>query len=275
MTGFPEYIRRDVKSSISSAMMRKMEGFNPETKYMPFHTRLLGADRMHLYSFIQSLNTNFGSAIFEPVAATIATNRFSVVDTQYELDDEINVGARSEIDSIVGDLTAALYDPDALAERRRVKEAMLTTSDSASARDVKVDLRLVGHDGMVHLIDLKTVKPNRGGIVGYKRQILNWFAKESRRFPEAEIRTAIALPYNPYHPEPYRRWTFRGMMDLSHDVYVAEDFWNFLAGDDIYDDLLDCFQEVGMELRDEIDDYFRRYGNEGARITLDQSMTSL
>ena len=214
---------------------------------------------MHLYSFIQSLNTNFGSAVFEPVAATIATNRFDKVETQYELDDEINVGARSEIDSIIGDLTAALYDPDALTERRRVNEAMLMTSETASARDVKVDLRLVGHDQTIHLIDLKTVKPNRGGIVGYKRQILNWFAKESRRFPETEVKTAIALPYNPYHPEPYRRWTLKGMMDLSHDVYVAEDFWNFMAGEDVFDDLLDTFEEVGIELREEIDEYFARY----------------
>ena len=265
MARFPDGIRRDVKSSISSAMLRKMEGFNPETKYMPFHTRLLGADRMHLFSFIHSLNTNFGSAIFEPVAATIATTRFVEVQAQYKLNDEINVGARSEIDSIIGDLTAALYDPDTLAEQHRVNNAMLTTSDTATAKDVKVDLRLVNPDQTIHLIDLKTVKPNRSGIVGYKRQILNWFAKEKRRFPEMEVKSAIALPYNPYHPEPYRRWTFRGMMDLEHDVYVAEEFWNFLAGDDVYDDLLDCFKEVGIELSEEVDDYFARYGNETGR----------
>lgn len=35
---------------------------------MPFHTRLLGKDRMALFSFIHSLNTNFGTSIFEPVA---------------------------------------------------------------------------------------------------------------------------------------------------------------------------------------------------------------
>lgn len=260
MPGFSADTRQGVKSEISSALRRKMATYNPETTYMPFHTRLLGRDRMHLYSFVQSLNTNFGSAIFEPVAATIAATQFIEVQTQYQLDDEINVGARSEIDSIVGDLTAALYDPDSLAEQVRVSNAMLATSDTAIAKDVKVDLRLVNPDQTIHLIDLKTVKPNRSGIVGYKRQILNWFAKEKTRFPEREVRSAIALPYNPYHPEPYRRWTFRGMMDLQHDVYIAEEFWNFLAGDDVYDDLLDCFEEVGIELRDEIDHYFARYG---------------
>ena len=261
MARFPYHVRQSVKSSIVSAMRRKMVGFNPETKYMPFHTRLLGADRMHLFSFIHSLNTNFGSAVFEPVAATIAANRFDEVDTQYKVTNEINSGAQREIDKIVGDLTAGAYDPDAPAERRRVSDSMLATSDLATAKDVKADLRLVCGDRTIHLIDLKTVKPNRGGIVGYKRQILNWYAKEATRFPTMEIRTAIALPYNPYHPEPYRRWTFKGMMDLQHEVYVADEFWNFLAGENVYDDLLDCFEEVGIELREEINGYFARYGN--------------
>ncbi len=32
---------------------------------MPFHYRLLGKDRMALYSFIHSLNTAFGNSIFD------------------------------------------------------------------------------------------------------------------------------------------------------------------------------------------------------------------
>ena len=262
MACFASHIRGAVKEAIRSAMLRKMESYNPETKYMPFHTRLLGSDRMQLFSFIHSLNTNFGSAIFEPVAVAIARNRFDEVETQYKLDDEINAGAQSEIGTIVGELTAANMEPNSNLETARVQRAMRTTTDLASVRDVKCDIRLVESGTTVYLIDLKTVKPNRSSIVEYKRQILSWFAKESRRRPGLTVKTAIALPYNPYHPEPYRRWTLRGMFDLEHDVYVAENFWNFLAGDDVHDDLLDCFEEVGRELRYEIDDYFRRYAND-------------
>ncbi len=261
MARFAGRTRTAVKEVIRSAMLRKMETYNPETRYMPFHTRLLGRDRMHLFSFIHSLNTNFGSAIFEPVAAAIAQSRFDEVETQYELDDEINAGAQSEITAIVGEFTAANVDPNSKLERGRVQQAMRTTTDSASVKDVKCDIRLVDSGSTIYLIDLKTVKPNRSSIVEYKRQILSWFAKETRRCPGLTVRTAIALPYNPYHPAPYRRWTLKGMFDLERDVYVAEDFWNFLAGDDVHDDLLDCFEEAGIELRDEVDDYFGRYAN--------------
>lgn len=261
MARFAVQTRSAVKEAIRSAMLRKMESYNPETKYMPFHTRLLGTDRMHLFSFIHSLNTNFGSAVFEPVAETIARDRFIDVATQYELPSEINTNAQAEIGAIVGELTAGEGDPDAISERDRVISAIRTTSERVSAKDVKADLRLIASDSVTYLIDLKTVKPNRSSIVEYKRQILSWFAKESSRYPSIEVRTAIALPYNPYHPEPYRRWTLRGMLDLENDVYVAEDFWNFLAGDDIHDDLLDCFEEVGLELRGSIDGYFERYAS--------------
>jgi hypothetical protein len=32
-------------------------------------------------------------------------------------------------------------------------------------------------------------------------------------------------------------------------------FWDFLGGEGAYKELLDCFERVGIELRDEIDEY--------------------
>lgn len=40
---------------------------------------------------------------------------------------------------------------------------------------------------------------------------------------------------------------------------VAERFWDFLGGEGAYDDLLDCFERVGIEMREEIDEYFSRF----------------
>lgn len=254
-------VRTKVKETITGALRRKMADYNPETEYKPFHTRLLGRDRMHLFSFIQSLNTSFGTTIYEQVAAAIGQSRFTSIELQYRLPNEINARARSEISSIVGDLSAAVSTPDVASERQRIRKVMGESSEMVNEGNVKVDLRLADEDDVVYLIDLKTVKPNKPSIETYKRQMLNWFAKGLEEYPEADVRTAIALPYNPYYPEPYRRWTFTGMLDLENEVYVAEEFWNFLAGDDIHEDLLDCFEEVGIELCEEIDNYFDRYAS--------------
>ena len=73
------------------------------------------------------------------------------------------------------------------------------------------------------------------------------------------MQTIIAIPYNPYDPKPYSRWTMRGMIDLDNELKVAEEFWDFLGGKGAFVDLLNIFEQVGLELRPEIDDYFSRY----------------
>ena len=77
--------------------------------------------------------------------------------------------------------------------------------------------------------------------------------------PQTNIQTLIAIPYNPYDPEPYNRWTMRGMLDLNNELKVGEEFWDFLGGQGTYQPLLDIFEKIGVELRPEIDDYFAKY----------------
>lgn len=77
--------------------------------------------------------------------------------------------------------------------------------------------------------------------------------------PDAKAYTLISIPYNPYEPKPYVRWTMKGMLDLKEEVRVADEFWDFLGGRGAYSDLLDCFEQAGIELRPEIDKYFARF----------------
>jgi len=76
-----------------------------------------------------------------------------------------------------------------------------------------------------------------------------------------KIKTILAIPYNPYEPEPYERWTLQGLFDLEHEVMVGEEFWDFLGGKGTYEDLLNVFEEAGLELYDEIDEKMRSIKN--------------
>ncbi|MGQ9665200.1 MAG: TdeIII family type II restriction endonuclease [bacterium] len=40
------------------------------------------------------------------------------------------------------------------------------------------------------------------------------------------------------------------------EILVGEEFWNFVASGNIYEELLNVFQKVGEELREEIDKKF-------------------
>ena len=51
------------------------------------------------------------------------------------------------------------------------------------------------------------------------------------------------------------------MLDLDHELKVADEFWDFIGGAGAYQDLLDIFEKIGIELRPEIDEYFAKYSH--------------
>ena len=65
-------------------------------------------------------------------------------------------------------------------------------------------------EGAYFLFDIKTAKPNAGGFQEFKRTLLEWVAVVLANKPNAKVNTFIAIPYNPYEPEPYSRWTNEG-----------------------------------------------------------------
>ncbi|BCZ18020.1 Type II restriction endonuclease TdeIII [Helicobacter sp. NHP19-003] len=228
---------------------------------MPFHTRLLGKDRMALYSFIHSLSTNFGSSIFEPVAKELGCLKFDRAELQTKSGDRITPEAQQVIQDIMNCLETATNKPNKACEIAKILKAMRGAigANTIAIKPTKVDLRLA-KNGSVYLIDLKTAKPNMGEFKGFKRTLLTWVAAFAYDHPNiTDIHTLIAIPYNPYAPKPYERWTLAGMLDLKHELMVGKDFWDFVGGEGSYTMLLECFEEVGLQMRDEIDAYFKKF----------------
>lgn len=249
--------KEQVTKTIKECLLKKFQDYEPETDNMPFHYRLLGKDRMALFSFIQSLNTTFGISIYEPVAKELAKRNFKEVYNQYELGKIITKDAQNEIQKIMNDLSVG-GDVDKKKETEKIRR-VAQKGTKHTLKSVKVDLFLVSHSNEVFMFDLKTVKPNKGDFISYKRNMLEWLAVYFYQHPRAKVNTLISIPYNPYEPEPYKRWTMKGMLDLTKEVMVADEFWDFLGGKGAYDDLLDCFEQAGIELRTEIDAHFTKF----------------
>jgi len=257
--------RKQVSELLTEQIERKLSEYSPETNNMPFHTRLLGKDRMALFSFIQSVNTTLGTSVFEQVAAIIAAPHFKQSVNQYkDFNDTISVNAQRTIQGIVDDLKSMSKKPDKPIETATI----LKVAQSGTLKKVKrprIDLFLETSKGVEYYFDLKTAKPNIGEIVGFKRTLLEWVAIRGAVNPKAQVRTLLAIPYNPYEPEPYQRWTFQGMFDLPNEIMVADEFWNFLGGENTYEHLLKVFEDVGIALRREIDAKFKTFSADNLR----------
>ncbi|MCX8092675.1 MAG: TdeIII family type II restriction endonuclease [Candidatus Goldbacteria bacterium] len=250
--------KKKIEEIIENSIIKKFKAYKPETINMPFHYRLLGKDRMALFSFIHSLNTTFGTSIFEPVAEEVAKIKFVESKSQFVVGNKISELAQKEIQNIINKISIAEKIPDKISETEIIRK-VCRQGHINKIKTVKVDLYIKNSNNEVYLFDLKTAKPNISNFKDFKRTLLEWIAIYLFKEPQAKVNTCLAIPYNPYEPKPYERWTLKGMIDIKEELKVAEEFWDFLGGKGTYQELLDCFEKVGIKLRPKIDKYFSQF----------------
>ncbi|MDP2424097.1 MAG: TdeIII family type II restriction endonuclease, partial [Bacteroidales bacterium] len=104
---------------------------------MPFHYRLLGKDRMALFSFLQSLNTTFGISIYEPVALELAKINFKEAHTQFKLGSLITQDAQNEIQQIMNYLSVG-GEVNKIEETEKIRIVAQTGAEN-KLKSIKVD----------------------------------------------------------------------------------------------------------------------------------------
>lgn len=256
--GLTTKTKETIQEYIVNTLRSKFKTYKIGNEVMPFHYRLLGKDRMALFSFIQSINTMFGTSIFEQTAVRLANDRFKVARNHVKAFNKISHEAQATIQSIIDQLSSSKTVPNKTEEI----ELIINASRNTRLHDIStplVDVWLETYDEDVYLIDIKTVKPNIGSFISFKRTLLEWVAVELAKQDDRKIHSLIAMPYNPFEPEPYKSWQLRGMLDLNHELLVGKAFWDFVGGEGAYDDLLDCFEVAGIILRPEIDAVFLKF----------------
>ena len=112
-------------------------------------------------------------------------------------------------------------------------------------------------NGKEYYFEIKTVKPNIDVFEKSKTKLLEWIAR--RRKP---VNVFLAFPYNPYHPEPYSRFTEVGMMDVPNDFLIGDEYWDFIGGKGTFPELLKTFDEVGKEYKEQLNMKFKQIAKE-------------
>ncbi|MEA2053942.1 MAG: TdeIII family type II restriction endonuclease [Candidatus Thermoplasmatota archaeon] len=248
----------EIAELLTTTVREKLRKYKPETVHMPFHHRLLGKDRYAIFSFIQSMNTTFGISIWEQVAVILAKGAGNYAKRQYKLLGEINNETEKLISGLHYQLRKGKISTDKIYEIEQIRKKIKRGSAKTDPDSV-VDL-FVKIQNEENYFDITSAKPNMKEFVALKLKLLRWTALRLSQDKNINLFTRLAIPYNPYHPEPYERWTLKGLYDLEKgEILVGKEFWNFVACDNIYEELLDVFQEVGEELRDEINKKFDEF----------------
>jgi len=250
-----EETKKKIYNLLLDVVREKLRKYKPETDYMPFHFRLLGRDRYAMFSFIQSMNTTFGMSIWEQVSVILAESAGFQAKRQYDLLGEIDPETDRLINEIHYKLTAGELEADKDWEVRTIKKSVKKRKAKKHPFS-RVDLFLKINDEE-NYFDITSAKPNLKEFSSLKLKLMRWTALRLSQNKRVKVFTRLAIPYNPYHPKPYQRWTLKGLFDLDRgEVLVGEEFWNFVSGTNAYNDLLDVFLEAGNTLRREIDKRF-------------------
>ena len=180
----------DIEDVLKTCLRNKFQNYNPEPAAMPFHTRLLGKDRLALYSFIHSLSTNFGTTIFEPVALSLAQKSFQSAKKQARAGNQISDAAHKVIQKIMDNLSTAKTSPDKTQEIEAIRE-VCQKGKMQNVGLTLVDLWMEKKSGELFLFDIKTAKPNAGGFekiqknfVGMGRRYTCRKSKSESEYPD-------------------------------------------------------------------------------------------
>lgn len=196
-------------------------------------------------SVMQSLYTSFGMSIYEQMGVILARSNGWTAERQYQLLGKIDEGTENLISKFC--LSPHPNKQNEIEQIRKIIQPGIKSIDSEGI----VDIFIKKPDGSELYVDITTVKPNLKEFRSMRKKMLRWCALRMSIEKNVKIDTRIGIPYNPYDPEPYDRWT-SGVCDPKGDLLVERDLWSAFAGKDVFPEILEIFSKVGNEMRDEV-----------------------
>ncbi len=243
-------LSKSQKEKIVALLERKIEDklrrYARETSSMPFLTRLIqDSEKVAAYSFIHSIATSLGMSIYEDVSKIIAEETADECFTKYDVGGVISREQKSVIDDIVRGLRNGDGKVNHAKEIKQVLSA--SAKDGKAQKEGRIADFYMKRGSKEYYFEIKTVKPNIDVFTKSKTKLLEWVAR--RRSP---IKVYLAFPYNPYHPQPYERFTEQGVLERGEEFLIGKEYWDFLGNGNTFEELLTLFDEVGKKFKKRI-----------------------
>lgn len=251
-------LKNDIRQFLKEKILKKIEEYDlsDEDSSKPFQYALFTKKGYLAKGFIHGCETALGNW-HESIAKIIAKENFKIakkLQGAEKLQGQITNEAQRIFEDILSDLDSAVREPNHKKEAKEIFDAS-QGNKSIIKRIQTVDLYLERNNGEEIYFEIKGPKPNKNEMRAAKRDLLEIYAMEAKRGKKVTI--YLGMYYNPYAPKEYQRWTCLKFFDKGNDFLIGKDFWDFLGGAGAYEDLIKIYEEVGEEIRPELEKKFK------------------
>lgn len=250
-----------ISDLLENTLEKKLKKYKRETESMPFLEAIFqNKSQVAVYSFTHSVATTLGTSVYANVAKIIAEPYFDEIKTEIDLIGDVSeetralidnimneykthgrkANKRQEIDEILGSMKKGVFLPKKKKTKKNEKEVKKITR--------RVDLYLRKGE-IEYFIEIKSPKPNINEFNKEKEKLLYWVALRQKN-----VITKVAMPYNPYTDDEYKRFTMQSMLDTKEELLIGDQFWAFLNNGDLNTctEIIKIFNKVGKKYKSQI-----------------------
>jgi hypothetical protein len=193
---------RELERVLAAMLDSKLIKYAAESEYKPFFESLFTKEAIITASIVHSFYTSFGMSLYEQMAVILAKARGWHAERQYVVYGSIDPGTEALIHTIC----ARTSKPDKLTEIEEIRRSIKPGKPDKDKESI-ADVFVRRDDKSEVLVDITTTKGNLKEYRALRRKLLRWCALRFSQDREVHLSTYIGMPYNPYHPQPYERWT--------------------------------------------------------------------
>lgn len=251
-----EIQKSEIKQLILRTMDDKIDSYTERNDMnKPFYFALFSKKSVYIASILQSTYTSFGSQ-WENIAEIIGKENSNITrfEKHYSLHGTITAKEQETIADILIGLDRGGEKADYRANKETINSAY-NESDSEKPLNVIIDFVVEFSDGHEMYFENKSVKPNKNEMKAAKDDLLHILAMRQKEKNIDDIDVAVSMPYNPYFDTSFNRWTTVKFFEIGNDLLIGKDFWDYLGGENTYEDLLEIFCDIGKQISIQLDDF--------------------
>lgn len=237
------FIEEELKRCVYETILR----LTHEDTHRPFHKALLSETVLFWSRFERSFSTSFGQRVIEKISrAAVISGGATYAENQRATLISLSSAQLNAIEEHI----ASLRDRNSgkFADWKTDLEELANIQPSNDRQYLRVISDLWWKkDDLDHFMSIKTVKPNIDQTAEAKRDLL----KLKLAYPNSKV--YFGLYYNPFGEkrEDYAWSPPKKIFNFNCDecVLIGKDYWDTLAYEGFYEELLAIAEKVGTETR--------------------------